>query len=461
MHALLAQLVLYSDLAHDPILEGLGQATYRSRSVDRVELTATVNALVKKLLDVATLYGFDGDLWRDYLAYKLLTCENSFSLTTERRGVTPGGSVNQLAVHDLDVLLQIMRYDLDPLAQLLNAPALTAIRDWTSIPKAAGNYHAGIAAQVRALSDALAGAVNGAEAFELLTQAYERVGVGFFGLNSSFRIRRAEAGEPFANAYVQPAYRAGALEFVPVNNTQVTRLEELVGYERQKEQLVANTEAFLAGRPANDALLYGDAGTGKSTSVKALAAHYYDRGLRLVEVYKHQCHELPAVIEAIKHRNYRFVVFIDDLSFESEEVEYKYLKAVLEGGVESRPENVLVYATSNRRHLIRETWNDRNDRASEEDLHHSDTVEEKLSLSARFGLAIRYDSPNRKLYHDIVLAHAQDKLADALANEVLVDDLPLTEERLLLLADRWEIRHGGVSGRVAEQFVDDLAGRLG
>ena len=461
MHALLAQLVLYSDLARDPILGGLGAACRNARSVDRIELTGEVNALVKQLLDVATLYGFNGDLFRDYLAYKLLTCENSFSLTTERRGVTPGGTVNQLAEHDLGLLLQIMRYDLDPLARLLDAPALMAIRYWTAIPKAEGNYHAGIAAQVRALSDALATAASGAEAFELVARAYERVGVGFFGLNGSFRIRRAEPGEPFANAYVQPAYRTGALEFVPVNNTQVTRLEELVGYERQKQQLVANTEAFLAGRPANDALLYGDAGTGKSTSVKALAAHYYDQGLRMVEVYKHQCHELPAVIEAIKHRNYRFVIFIDDLSFESDEVEYKYLKAVLEGGVESRPENVLVYATSNRRHLIRETWNDRNDRASEEDLHHSDTVEEKLSLSARFGLTIRYDSPNRQLYHDIVRSHAQAKLARALADEVLVDGEPLTEERLLLLADRWEIRHGGVSGRVAEQFVDDLAGRLG
>jgi len=204
----------------------------------------------------------------------------------------------------------------------------------------------------------------------------------------------------------------------------------------------------LRGAPCNNVLLYGDAGTGKSSSVKALLNEYYDSGLRMIEIYKHQFQDLSNVIAAVKGRNYRFIIFIDDLSFEENEVEYKFLKAVIEGGVESRPDNVLIYATSNRRHLIRETWNDRSDREFDNELHRSDTVEEKLSLAARFGVAISYNAPNRQQYHDIVRGLARRQLGGE-----------ISEEQLLLLANRWEIRHGGVSGRTAQQFINYMAGR--
>ena len=175
---------------------------------------------------------------------------------------------------------------------------------------------------------------------------------------------------------------------------------------------------------------------------------FYPDGLRMIEIYKHQFKDLSAVIAQIKNRNYRFMIFIDDLSFEEHEVEYKFLKAVIEGGVETRPANVLIVATSNRRHLVQETWKDRDDMEHNGDIHRSDTMEEKLSLAARFGCAICYVSPNRQQYHDIVKGIAAR----------LPDGLTLTEDELLQAANRWEIRHGGVSGRTAQQFINYIAG---
>ena len=235
---------------------------------------------------------------------------------------------------------------------------------------------------------------------------------------------------------------------VPVEHPDPQRLSELYGYEAEREKLIRNTQALLRGLPANNVLLYGDAGTGKSSSVKALINEYYDSGLRMIEIYKYQFRALSSVIAAVKNRNYRFIIYIDDLSFEENEVEYKFLKAVIEGGVETRPDNVLIYATSNRRHLIKETWSDRSDMEHENDVHRSDTMEEKLSLAARFGVAINYNAPNRQQYHEIVKALAERQL-----------HTDLSQDELLLQANRWEIRHGGISGRTAQQFINYLAGK--
>ena len=196
-------------------------------------------------------------------------------------------------------------------------------------------------------------------------------------------------------------------------------------------------------------LFRSDSGTGKSTSVKALINEYHEQGLRVIELYKHQFQLLSQVIGAVKNRNYRFIIFIDDLSFEEHEVEYKFLKAVIEGGVETRPENVMICATSNRRHLIRETWNDRTDTQFTGEIHRSDTVEEKLSLSTRFGLQITYSIPKRELYLEMV-----EQLA-------LRHGIQMPKEELFAQANRWEIRHGGISGRTAQQFINHLCGQGG
>ncbi len=195
----------------------------------------------------------------------------------------------------------------------------------------------------------------------------------------------------------------------------------------------------MGGRKANNCLLFGDSGTGKSTCIKAILNQYYDRGLRLIEIYKHQLQDLSSIIEQVKNRNYRFIIYMDDLSFEEFEIEYKYLKAVIEGGMEVRPDNVLIYATSNRRHLIRETWSDRSD-MSRDELHHSDTMQ-----AARFGVTINFSSPSKKEFEEIVLGLAAEH-----------PDIRLTNEELLMKANAWSVRNGGYSGRVAEQFITYL-----
>ena len=232
---------------------------------------------------------------------------------------------------------------------------------------------------------------------------------------------------------------------MPITNIAHVHLDDLVGYENAKKKLIDNTKAFVEGKKANNCLLFGDAGTGKSSSIKAILNQYYDQGLRMIEVYKHQFQDLNDVIAQIKNRNYKFIIYMDDLSFEEFEIEYKYLKAVIEGGLEKKPENVLIYATSNRRHLIRETFKDKQER--DEDMHTNDTVQEKLSLVARFGVTIYFGSPDKKAFQEIVRTLA------------IKNGISLPEEELLLEANKWELSHGGLSGRTAQQFIDYLSGQ--
>ncbi len=232
----------------------------------------------------------------------------------------------------------------------------------------------------------------------------------------------------------------------PITNIAHVHLDDLVGYEAAKKKLIDNTEAFVEGRKANNCLLFGDAGTGKSSSVKAILNQYYDRGLRIIEVYKHQFQDLNDVISQIKNRNYKFIIYMDDLSFEEFEIEYKYLKAVIEGGLEKKPQNVLIYATSNRRHLIRENFSDKEE-GRREDLHASDTVQEKLSLVYRFGVTIFFCAPNKKEFQNIVTVLAKRHHLD------------MPKEELLLAANQWELHHGGLTGRTAQQFIDYLLGQ--
>ena len=232
----------------------------------------------------------------------------------------------------------------------------------------------------------------------------------------------------------------------PILNILHVYMKDLVGYELAKKKLIDNTEAFVEGRPANNCLLFGDAGTGKSSSIKAIANEYYDRGLRIIEIYKHQFQDLNDVIARIKGRNYRFIIYMDDLSFEDFEIEYKYLKAVIEGGLEKRPSNVLIYATSNRRHLIRESFADRDGQGFAEK-HASDTTQEKLSLSSRFGVTIYFESPGMEEFQNIVSVLAERS------------GIVMNPDELRLEATRWEMMHGGLSGRTAQQFIDYLLGK--
>ncbi len=432
MYRYLSKLVIYRNIEKDSILFELADIIEQWQK-SKAEKEETVNRLyhqVNRLLEVATKYGFDGNLWQNYLAYLIAMTETPFGLVCEKRGAAEG-SVNTFAKADFEIFRKLFHYDFSLLEQELAVDCFSVITDYHAVEKAEKYYNKSVSDKVKELSKNIAGAADKEEIFSVVTGFYKDYGVGLFGLNKAFRLQEMN----------------GEQVLVPITNTEEVHLSDLIGYEIQKEKLVENTKAFVEGRKANNVLLYGDAGTGKSTSIKAILNEYYKDGLRMIEIYKHQFSELAGLISRIKNRNYKFIIYMDDLSFEEFEIEYKYLKAVIESGLEIKPDNVLIYATSNRRHLIRETWSDRSD-ISKDELHRSDTMQEKLSLVARFGISIYFMSPNQKEFFGIVKGLAEK-----------YPELTLTEEELLQKANAWEISHGGKSGRTAQQFITYLLSR--
>ena len=430
MYREVAKLIIYGN-HEDTILMKMSDIF---KKFDRDEetpdkLISDIYEQIKRILEVATDYGFDKNLWHNYLTFYLITNENPFSLTCEKVGANDG-SVNEFAKNDFKVFMNLFNYDFRPIEAALGINCFSLISYYKAIVKKELMYNKNVSEKVQALSLKLETAKDENEFFNYVTDFYKAYGVGMFGLNKAFRVIGGDNG----------------VTFTPINNMDKVMLDDLIGYEIQKKKLVENTEAFVQGRKANNALLFGDSGTGKSTSIKAIVNEYYDQGLRMIEIYKHQFKDLSNVIASIKNRNYKFIIYMDDLSFEEFEIEYKFLKAVIEGGVETKPDNILIYATSNRRHLIKETWNDRNDMESNNGLHRSDTIEEKLSLVNRFGCQISYSKPSQKEFFDIVIGLARK------------NNVKMTDEELMAEANKWELSHGGISGRTAQQFINYCLG---
>ena len=413
-------LLLYDDPTGQSVLSRM-TALYGGQMPDPHQRARELYGEAHRLLELAVRFGFRGNVWHHYLALYLLTHENPFSLLCER--MEPTGTLPELALQDFRHLRRLFDYDFAPLEASLDVSCMSLLSDFTAPEpgEAAG-------AAVRALTARLEQTATAEEMLQETVAAYRSGGAGELGLYRAFR------------------FRDGRLQ--PVRSPDPGTLADIVGYDEQKQALRANTEAFLAGRSANNVLLYGDSGTGKSSCIRALVNEYGTQGLRMIGLHRYQFRDISAVLDCVRDRGLHFILLLDDLSFEDNETEYKFLKAAIEGGVESWPENVLLYATSNRRHLIRERWSDRSDMEHDGDIHRSDTMEEKLSLAERFGLALRFDNPARQEYHRIVRT---------LAERHGVTD-PAGEE-LLRQADAWEIRHGGPSGRAAEQFIRALAGK--
>lgn len=438
MYRDVSRLIMYGNISRDSVLMKLS-GIFKKISEDS-EISASRDTYVRemydqvyRLLDIATRYGFDDNLWQCYIAYLLAVNENPFSVICEKVGVdhekVDAASVNRIVKQDMQCFYRLFHYDFAEMEALLEVECFSILTDYHSMAKDENTYNKSVSEKVKELAQELSSALDGDGFFRVLTDFYKKYGVGKFGLNKAFRVKHEESGD---------------MVLAPITHTSEVTLSHLVGYEIQKQKLIDNTEAFVEGRKANNCLLFGDSGTGKSTCIKAILNQYYDRGLRLIEIYKHQLQDLSSIIEQVKNRNYRFIIYMDDLSFEEFEIEYKYLKAVIEGGMEVRPDNVLIYATSNRRHLIRETWSDRSD-MSRDELHHSDTMQEKLSLAARFGVTINFSSPSKKEFEEIVLGLAAEH-----------PDIGLTNDELLMKANAWSVRNGGYSGRVAEQFITYL-----
>lgn len=437
MYRLISKLVIYRNLGDESLLFRLAElikecdSYHEGHGIDlfkKEEITAKIYSLINELLELATDYGFNRNLWHNYLAYLLATAENPFSITCEKVGAKDG-TVNQFAKNDFLIFKALFDYDFTTLESELGINCFSVICNYQAIEKNSSRYNKSVSDKVRILSDKVSQAKDEDEIFCHVTDFYREYGVGVFGLNKAFRIKKDDS----------------KLTIFPITNTQEVLLSDLVGYEIQKKKLIDNTQAFIEGKKANNVLLFGDSGTGKSTSVKAILNEYYKDGLRMIEIYKHQFEDLSAVIARIKNRNYKFIIYMDDLSFEEFEIEYKYLKAVIEGGLENKPDNVLIYATSNRRHLIRETWNDRSDMENNGELHRSDTIQEKLSLVARFGVTINFSSPAQQEFMEIVTTLAKRQ-----------GGISLTDEELCAEANKWELSHGGMSGRTAQQFIHYL-----
>jgi predicted AAA+ superfamily ATPase len=358
------------------------------------------------------------DAWQSHLVGRLLDEENPFSLGAERGEISP--ALLEQTRRDLRTLRELFELEAEPLVRMIEEvlPELSGV--WVPWEDPG---HRDETTPRHAVARKLAASEDWGGCVGLLADHFAMHGAGRFGRHRAFR------------------WRGGVLEAVP--EPDPVRLADLVGYEREREPLLRNTERFLAGLPAHHALLYGLPGTGKSSTIKAVLNEYADRGLRLVEVPKESLGALPQVLEMLRGRGARFVLFVDDLSFEEHEVEYKSLKALLEGSIEEPPENVRVYATSNRRNLVRERFSER-----EDDVHARDTVEERLSLSARFGLRLTFPAPDQQRYLGIVTGLARQR------------GIKIPEGELIERAILWDRWHAGRSGRTARQFVDELEAEL-
>ena len=430
------RLMLYKNFVYYDIFYGMADiinaCEENDGTIEEMSKNDIVNKAydcVNKLIEVTDGYGLEGNLYHSFLAFLLANNENAFSMSCEKSGEMEG-SINGIAVSDFEIFMKLFNIDLTEIDRKLDVNCFGFLVKYKHKNGNSKVFNKRVRDSICQLASQLAASKDIMEFYKHVVDFYYETGVGKLGLNKAFRIETDDEGKAV---------------LVPITSIEHIYLDDLVGYEIQKKKLIDNTEDFVNGRAANNALLYGDSGTGKSSSIKAILNEYYGRGLRMIEVYKHQFKELSKIIEQVKDRNNKFIVYMDDLSFEDYEIEYKYLKAIIEGGLSKKPNNVLIYATSNRRHLVREKWQDKEDR--DQDLHTNDTVQEKLSLVNRFGVTICYSRPDKKEFQNIISV-----LADKYG-------VKMEREELLMKANAWELSHGGISGRTAQQFINYVLGQ--
>lgn len=411
------RIILYRSLLENELINLVCQMLDCEGAANRVKFEEYFYRISYQLIEYSRLYGSQGDVWQTYFFDLLLLDENPFSLECERSDeVDP--QLCRMAGHDLQNLRGLFSLN------WLEICKSSFVRLDCSYP-----YFAGLTPVDYARQEAknqiisMAAQPDTMAMLEALKSYYRRFGCGQLGRFNAFRWDNG---------------------LQPIAHPDPITMDMIIGYDYQKKVLQENTRAFVAGRPANNILLYGAKGTGKSSSIKALLHSFAEQGLRMVEVTRHQLRDINRITAQLRQRNYRFIVFIDDLSFEDFEVDYKHIKASLEGSLEARAQNVLFYVTSNRRHLVRENWSDR--QLGEEEVFPGDSQQEKLSFADRFGISLAYLSPNQELYLQMV----QEMAAQ--------EGILMEPEELRNKAIQWELSHHGRSGRSARQFVDDLLG---
>jgi len=368
----------------------------------------------------AERFSMRGDLWELFFAIDVILDDNPVCRVYERRPVQ--GDIFRVLAYDLWRMYRRVKAVKEMIAADERFEPLRIMRDFSPRNGTVCLQQKHSHDDVSLLATQFSAASSPDEMAAALGTFCEKRGAGKFALEAAF------------------TWDSGSKSLVPIDDTDPQTLSSLVGYESQKAELLANTESFIRGNPSNNALLFGDSGTGKSSSARALLNEpdFVERGLRMIELRHDQFCDIPDILRKIRERNYRFILFMDDLSFEEFEVGYKHLKALIEGGLERKPDNAIIYATSNRRKIIREVWQDR--AATSDDVHGWDTMQEKQSLADRFGLAIWYPSASKDEYLSIVRAIAEEM------------GLAIPDSEMETLAMRWELGRG-FTGRSARQFV--------
>lgn len=399
----LALLSVFRTLSNDPLLRSLSELLSRLETKNK-EANETEEAEETKIQNLLSAYGafcaavYDaGGHLANAVEQMVLESENA-CLRTALRGQNLSDALLSAAKRDLALLERI---------------AVLTPEDFSEVSRIA-DFH-------ETLPGWSTSSKNISRPFFTMLSNLESTGYGIFRSGRVFRIRED-----------------GSLS--PLDHRRILPISSLYGYERERRLVLDNTRALAEGGNPAHVLLYGDAGTGKSTTIKACAAEFFDRGLRLIELKKHQLHFLPDIAEQLSQSPLRFILFLDDLSFREEDDDFCFLKSLLEGDVAGEADNIRVYASSNRRHLIRESF----DARTGNEIHQNDTLQESMSLADRFGLTVTFSKPEKDLYQQIVRN---------LANEYA---LPLGEKELLLKAEAFAIRAGGRSPRTAKQFVRAL-----
>ncbi len=427
-------LTVYRRVFADSVLRQLKEVLTLALNNERAAVEKCFT-FIGSLLDLARPHALkDLDLFKNHLLDCLVDDENAFSLGSEKEDLS---SMNGLLLNavksDLKLLQKIYELDLLRLMKCLEEkhglagfmPRFDHLNGNSSNNCGHPQFYF---RHKKLLKEHLAASADWSADLEQLYSYYGKTGSGIFGRYWAFKWRAQGESSALAG----------------VSNPDPIRLEDLVGYEDQKKEILRNTGQFVKGHGANNILLYGDRGTGKSSTIKSLVHIFGPEGLRLIEVSRHDLLSLYRIIREIEGRAQKFILFIDDLSFEETETEYKELKALLEGSIEKPPGNVLVYATSNRRNLVREYFSDR----SADEVGRQDTYQEKLSLADRFGIKLVYSTPDQKAYLKTVKAMAEK-------NGIVLDEAKLCD-----LALKWALWQNSRSGRTARQFIDDLKGRL-
>jgi predicted AAA+ superfamily ATPase len=435
-------LILFENVTNDPIVKKAtalfalfgDDAKETASALSCTENTDTMSQALKlyadiqkAMLDMVGAEEAEAGYWQNYICKLIGPTDNAFSRMSEK-GVfadepcsypsNAAKAVFDLAVKEMDEIRHIYAYDFQALNDVMSARAGISLAEENLAKLVVSPAET---SRRQRIHEALSSA-DSRTATTLLARYYRSFGAGYFEGYDAFRWTGELRGVGFAD---------------PV------AMDDLIGCESQKKVLIENTEFLLAGLPSNNMLLYGDSGTGKSSSIKALLNMYKDRGLKLIDVPKEHLEALPDILEYVGGRGLKFIIFIDDLSFEENEVGYKAFKSVMEGSVGARAANTIICVTSNRRNIVKEVWKDRE---NEEDIHLRDNLQEKRSLADRFGLIIVYVAPMKREYLEIVLALAKKSGLD-------MDEEYLKEQALV-----WEIRHGGRSGRTARQFIDYMIG---